>query len=648
MSESAAAVAVEPTEGTRAWRRPARIGRGLLVALAMGLAAWGAYRWSEARGLDALRLEANHKLDLFASAVQGVVRRLEHVPATVQLNPDVLTMLRAPGRPAGVRQVNDYLRRLSGHVGSRRVFVLDERGTVLASSDAGSRASLVGRDLSFRPYFLEALAGRVGRHFAIGVQGGQPGYFVSYPIHDGARVVGVATIEIALDGIDDTWPMLGTPALVADGLGVVILSSQDAWRYTTLVPLSPEQQVDVELSRLYGPHELHPFPLDLPASVLDEGLVPEMPVRPEWVRAGAGRGTRTLALGRVIDGMDWRVILFASLQDVRAQAITQATLAALATGFLGLLLVLMQQRRRIVRQKLESRRLLEQANSELERRVARRTAALSQTNDRLRQEVAERQQAEATLRSAQDELIHAAKMAVLGQLATGITHELAQPLAGLRTLSGNAREFLRRGEQAPVEANLELMGRLVDQMGEIIHPLKGYARKSAPHAQAVDLAGAVRNALFLFDPRMRKEAVRLDDEGLVAGVLGWCDANRLQQVLVNLVGNALDAMSGRPEACLRLRVGQGGSTADGDPLAGWVWISVEDNGPGISPEQQRRMFEPFFTTKDVGSGLGLGLAISRDIVREFGGEIEAGNRPEGGACLRVCIPPAGADHGPAS
>ena len=641
-----------PTITTQAYRTPSAhlAARGpLLVAAAMLACGAIAYRLSEQRGLDTLRQEANHKLDLFAAAAQGVVRRLEHVPATIQLNPDVLALLRAPERQPLVDKVNAYLQQLNGHVGSMRVFVLDERGLVLASSDSPWRGDgLVGVDLSFRPYFMDALSGRVGRHFALGVHEGEPGYFVSHPIHDGARVVGVAAIKISLASIEDTWAMLGMPALVADGNRVVILSSDPAWRYTALSDLSDEQKVDLELSGQYAGMDIPPFPIELPISLREDG--PEQEGRIDVAQAGRGLNRREdlMVLGRSLDGMDWRVVIFAGLRGVQAQAMTQALLAGLLAAFAGLLVVLVQQRRRIVRQKLEARQLLERANSQLERKVVLRTQALSDTNARLRQEVRERQQAEAGLRAAQDELVHAAKMAVIGQLATGITHELAQPLGGIRTLAGNAVSFLKRGEQAVATRNLELVAQLVDQMGEIIQPLKGFARKSAPVAQAVDLAQAVRNALFLFDPRLRKEDVALLDDSPGADVKAWCDANRLQQVLINLIGNALDAMDGRDGRRLRLAVGKDGLAPDGLALDGWAWVRVQDNGQGLTETQRQRLFEPFFTTKAEGVGLGLGLAISRDIVREFGGDIHAGNAPEGGACFLVRIPlaPETAHHAP--
>ncbi|MEK8047611.1 ATP-binding protein [Ideonella margarita] len=621
----------------------------LLAAAALSLvlaAGWAGFGASERQGTDALRAESNHQLDLFASAVEGMIKRLEHVPATVQLNQDVVALLRQPGQAERVAAASLYLRRLNAHLGSLSVFVMNERGTVLAASDA----SMVGEDLAYRPFFLEALSGRVGRHFAIGTQDSQPGYYVSHPIHDGARVAGVATIKISLEPINQAWAMLGAPALLADSNQVVILSSQPEWRYTTLADLPLERRVDLQLTRMYNQQRLGRFPLQVDLRIDEDSQIVEG-VLPNGLNANSARprpaSRGMLVLGRTLNGMDWRLMMFTDLQRVRQQAVLHSLLAAVTTGFLLLLALFVNQRRRILSQKLQAKRWLEQANTELENKVTRRTGALSEANNRLRKEVAEREQAELTLRRAQDELVHAGKMAALGQLATGITHELTQPLGAIRTLSGNALEFMRRGDMNAVQGNLNILTRLADQMGGIIQPLKGFARKSAAQPASTDTAVAMGNALFLYDQRLRKGGVQVHNHLQPGQTLAWCDPNRLEQVLINLIGNAADAMAALPEGHpreLHLNAGPdlpepGDETAD-ETAAPRVVITVRDTGPGLATDVLERLFEPFFSTKEAGVGLGLGLAISRDIAREAGGELDARNAPEGGACFVLRLPAA--------
>jgi len=287
----------------------------------------------------------------------------------------------------------------------------------------------------------------------------------------------------------------------------VILSSRPEWRYTALTELSLERRVDLQLTRLYNNLQIPRFPLPVKLSIDEDSQVLEgvLPggLPPESDAARPVRSS-TLVLGRTLDGMDWRLLIFSDLRGVRNQAVLNSMLSAVAAGFVLLLALYLNQRRRIARQKIESRQMLERANTELEHKVARRTRALTDSNTRLRREIAEREQAELTLRAAQDELVHAAKMAVLGQLATGITHELTQPLGAIRTLSGNALEFMRRGDLKAVQGNLQFVTRLADQMGNIIQPLKGFARKSLAQPAATDVAHAVSNALFLYDQRLRR------------------------------------------------------------------------------------------------------------------------------------------------
>lgn len=606
----------------------------LIVAaflLVIGLIGIGGYRASEYQGMQTLRTDAGHRLDLFAAAVDGIVNRYAHIPATIQLNEEVLNLMRSPHSPTSVHAANRFLQQLNEHIGSIAIFVMDQRGIVLASSNWNQASeNFVGEDLSFRSYFAEGLAGRVGRHFAIGTTRGEPGYFVSTPIRDGERVVGVAVIKISLGQLDQAWELLGAPALIADGNGVVILSSVPEWRYTALKPLPLDTRVDVKMSRLYNEGPIGDFPVRIEEDSSPEGQVVHMSIQGARSKPHPGFAGSYLVHGRGLQDVGWRLLIFSDLRPVRTQALGHGALAAVATGFVLLLLLVLAQRRRIVRQKLEAKELLEQANAQLESKVARRTRALTDTNARLRKEIAERQQAEQTLRAAQDELVQAAKLAVLGQLAAGITHELAQPLGAMRTLSGNAIEFMKRGNLPTVEQNLSIIARLADQMGRIITPLKTFARKSPAVPAATDLAHAVSAALFLLDQRLTKAGVTVINRCDPGQTIAWCDQNRLEQVLINLIRNAGDAMadSERKELLIEAQ-----ARADGE-----LELVIADSGCGLP--DGGALFEPFFTTKPAGEGLGLGLAISRDIVREFGGDLRAESRPEGGARFILQLPAA--------
>lgn len=611
----------------------------VVLTLALMVAAGAvAYQRSFDRGKASLREASNGRLDLFASVVEARVRRLEPVPATIQLHPAVVHLLRE-GQGSSPDAANDYLARLNAHLGSEAVFVLDVRGIVRASSNASVQDdSQVGADVSFRPYYLEALAGQSTRHFAIG-SGGQAGYFAAHPIHDGPQVVGVAAIKIGLGALEQTWDMLGAPALVSDANQIVILSSHAPWRYTALAALSAERRVDLQISRIYGALRLTAFPLDVQLSVdEDRQEMHGTLIRPAPAAGGVDSGLPASAagymvLGRSLDGMDWRVLTFTNLAPARQQAQLEAMGAVLVVAVLMLLALYLAQRQRIERQKRSAKQLLEQVNAELEQEVHRRTLQLTEANDALRKEVAEREHTEKTLRAAQDELVHAGKMAVLGQLAASITHELTQPLGGIRTLAGNAAEFLRRGNEDAAQQNLAHVDRLVGQMAGIIDPLKSFARKSAVTPQKTDVGRVVSQALFLYQLRLRHEKVEVDNRCEVGAWAVWCDPNRLEQVLINLVGNALDAMRDAPSRRLHIAV----EMNDGE-LQNSVCVVVQDSGKGLSEADLEHLFQPFYTTKPSGAGLGLGLVICRDIAAEFGGALHASNAPEGGAQFALTIP----------
>jgi two-component system C4-dicarboxylate transport sensor histidine kinase DctB len=249
----------------------------------------------------------------------------------------------------------------------------------------------------------------------------------------------------------------------------------------------------------------------------------------------------------------------------------------------------------------------------LERVVDMRTAELLNANAELKRQIAQRLQAE-------DELVQAGKLAVLGQMSAGISHEVNQPLTALRALARNSQLLLEGGRHQAVAENLRIMDEMVERMGQITRQLKSFARRNELITAPVSLLDSVHAALLLVQHRLREEDVDLQLE-VAAGLRVHCEANRLQQVLVNLVGNALDAMKGEPVRVLSI-----GALPQGQDR---VLVRVSDSGCGLDEAQLPRLFEPFFTTKPAGEGLGLGLVISSKIVHEFGGTLRAERQNQG-------------------
>ena len=274
---------------------------------------------------------------------------------------------------------------------------------------------------------------------------------------------------------------------------------------------------------------------------------------------------------------------------------------------------------------------------EQEERIRERTAELQASNRLLQYEIVERKRAETVLRQAQDELVQAGKLAALGQMSAGITHELNQPLAAIRTFAASGRLLLARGQADQAVANFGRIQELTERMATLTSQLKAFARKSSGKQGPVPVAQAVRQALALVEhltgPRQVEVRLELPEEELLV----LADQLRLEQVLVNLFANATDAMKAAPLRQLRIAAAGGGER---------VRLSVADTGGGVDPQILPHIFEPFFTTKGADEGLGLGLSIAFGIIRDWGGTLTARNDAEG-ALFTIELPRCGDGKDPA-
>ncbi|WP_240770900.1 ATP-binding protein [Neptunomonas sp. XY-337] len=275
-----------------------------------------------------------------------------------------------------------------------------------------------------------------------------------------------------------------------------------------------------------------------------------------------------------------------------------------------------------ITERKEYERALREAQVALESRVAERTRDLTTANDKLREEIQ-------LHKGTQNELIQTAKLAVLGQMSAGINHELNQPLTAIRAYADNAQQFLRMERLDPVAQNLREIGMLTQRMAQIIHPLKEFSRKTSGQAEPVCLKSVKDGAMSIMYGRLHRETVEVVwPDGLDrAFVLG--DIVRIEQVMVNLLENAIQAMEQNETKQVDIRLEQQ------DEL---IVLVVHDNGPGISDAELARIFEPFYTTKKAGQGLGLGLSISHRIVASMNGELSVSNHSEGGAEFRLALP----------
>ncbi len=586
----------------------------VLYLVAAGLAVELAWQ----RSIDSIAEVGSHRLDLYAAALKSELGRYETVPGIVARQDSVRALLRTQSgtaRDALLPAVNPYLEAVNGDTGGVAVDVIDLQGEVIAASNWNRPLSFIGTNVSYRPYFQDALARGSGRFFGIGTNTGMPGLYFASAVLDAGKPIGAVAVKVSVDALESAWRSPGEAAMVVDGNGVIVISTVPAWKFTALTPITPDRQRQIEASQQYAGRAV---PL-LPHRRLAGWDASARFVRyPDWTRPGRDKRFLELSRSAPQDGDSIRVLL-----DVEPAMRQQRTAFAFVTALFmiaGLYALYAIQRRRAIAEKLKGQDALRLANDHLEATVEARTAQLTAANVGMQREIAERTRTE-------QELVHAGKLAVLGQMAAGLTHELNQPLGAIRTLSDNARSFIERDQHALAIANLERISKLVDGMAVLTSELKTFARKSDVQRVAVSLDDAVAHALLLYESRMRADEVQVDVR-IPAGTTVCAEPSQLQQVLVNLLGNALDAVASEPQRHIAIEAHQ----AD---QPGRVLFSIADSGAGIAPDVLAHLFEPFVTTKPRGRGLGLGLAITSRLVLGFGARISASNRPDGGAQFTI-------------
>ncbi|WP_237154242.1 sensor histidine kinase [Oryzibacter oryziterrae] len=612
-------------------RTPRRWWRGACLALAAMATAvgvgWVTYTVGFNAAVDGIRGNAVHRLDLYGASIEREINKFADYPYVMGFDATVRALLIDPENDHLKDLVNTYFQKLNSRIGTLDVYLLNRDGRVIASSNFDQPTSFVGRDLSYRPYYRNARVDRVERFFGIGTTDKLPGYFLATALHEGANVLGVGVVKVSLDQLEKSWASVESPAILSDEHGVVMLSSVPGWKFGALAPLSPEARRQIVAAQQFNDRDLAPIGVTVLKRLDGQTQIVRLPEG--QTDSAFSTGGLYLAESRAMAETPWQLTVYTNLGEANDMAGLQAALGGLATLAVFGLWATWRQQRRHRREQIAAQIALQQAHDNLEGLVAERTSELSQSNERLKLEVGERLRAEATLREAQTGLVQAGKLAVIGQLSAGIAHELNQPLAALGTLAGNAVKFLERGDTATVQTNLQRIQPLVDRMGRLTGELKTFARKSSGEPQRAELPRMLDDALFLISHRIARGPVSVERDIPARLPAVRCDPNRMEQVLLNVIGNALDAMEGQTRQVLSLT-----ARAEGDRLL----FEVADSGPGIADDKIDAIFEPFYTTKAPGVGLGLGLAISAGILRDIGGQLTARNAAGGGAVFTMVLP----------
>jgi two-component system C4-dicarboxylate transport sensor histidine kinase DctB len=569
----------------------------VLLALLLAPLLWPVHYLAERYYREVLIEQNRQTLDLYVANLLGTLRRYEVLPQILGDLPGLRAALQAPEDPAVLDNANRLLARVKSQTGADVIYLMNPRGLTLAASNWDKPDSFVAGNFAFRPYFREALAGRLGRFFGLGTTSGKRGYYFAYPVREGEQNIGALVVKVDLDHTETLWGNTPEQLLVTDTNGVVILTSRPDWRFHASRPLDRVEQAAIAANQ--------PYPTQAPPAL---NLDPDA-----W-----------LTQSRALEETGWTVSILAPrvLLDRPVRSAVAVGAAALLALLLLLGLLILRRRHYLERIALDAR-----AKAELEQRVAERTHDLELLNSRLKQEVLEREQAQQELVRAQDELVQAGKLSALGTMSASISHELNQPLAAIRSYAENASTLLDHQRNDDARANLKLISELTERMASIIAHLRAFARRDQHAPERVALQPALDDALALLAKRRRAMDVELIRDLPDATLWVQAGETRLRQVLGNLLGNALDALSDRaPPRRIWISVQQQDQHLE---------LLLRDNGAGFSAESLARAREPFFTTKTSAQGLGLGLAICDSLIRALDGELLLANHPAGGALITL-------------
>ena len=543
-----------------------------------------------------LQLQASKQLErveVYQSALYATLSRHDYLPNVLSKNDELFKKAYQGSKDAS--QILESIRHDSQ---ADFVFILRPDGTTIASSNwQDEENSFVGKNYSFRPYFTEALKYGNGTFFGIGATTSIPGYFVSSRYPETGPVTAVTAVKVNSSSLDKNWKSDEESVFVSDRNGVIVLSSNTQWRYKTLQPLTTEQRLEIAKQQQFGDEPLSLLARE--SAVGNESLVNIV-------------GTRYIETTAEVGKMGWTIHYLAPYAVVQSQLVSFWSKAIILALIVLAALLLIRTG--------NARNALRASQGE--------STKLRELNLSLENEIIERRQVENALRKAEIDLRRTSKLTAMGQLSASITHELGQPLSAMRTYMSSM------GPSRSPESQEKTLGKLtslVDRMISITQQLRYFARSGDKEIRRINLLDTIEGALNISQPAIQSGHVWLDLQKPSEPVYVVAGSVRMEQVLVNLIRNALDAMQGNdPNSPKQLLI----ALTQSDEHA---ILTVEDTGSGLSEESIKMLYEPFYSTKPSGIGMGLGLAISTNIIAELGGTILGENREEGGARFVVTL-----------
>ncbi|MFT4014054.1 MAG: ATP-binding protein [Paracoccus sp. (in: a-proteobacteria)] len=562
---------MESGRAERAGRWGLRVVIAALLVLAVG-AIWFTNSWLSARFSENVRVRTELRSALYTGNLLSELQRTSVVPQLLARDPALISALSG----------NDFsgtsARLISAQkeIGASSIRLLDASGRTVGSTDR----NLIGTSYVQEPFFVEALRAK-DTVFTVSPspQGAYEFAYSRAVVADG-RTMGVVVVGADLTRLVRSWAGISDAIAVTDSEGRIVLSTEPRWRGLTMPEALAVRSAPSAIARAFQ-------------------------VTADWASPPADayvEGKAVMQAETRIPFRGWKMIAFTTYDSVRERV--NAVLALVIMGFAILLAAAFY---------LLSRRARVESAAYM-----RESADLRALNQRLTREIAERERVQRELRVAEQTVQQSSKLAALGEMSAGVSHELNQPLAAMKTYLAGARLLLQRGRGEEALSSFQRIDDLVERMGAITRQLKSYARKGGEAFEPVDLRAALSGALMMMEPQLRSRTIKLQRQVPRYPVMVYCDRIRLEQVIINLLRNAVDAIKSVREPRIEITVSSGSH----------AFLSVRDNGPGVSDLE--KLFEPFFTTKKPGEGTGLGLAISSGIAADFGGRLTAHNADDEG------------------
>ena len=551
---------------------------GLLAVAAM-VVYWSDRLLTE-RFTERTRNSAEVRVALYSANLLSELQRNSIVPQLLARDPALIGALNSGDYSQSTARLLSFV----DEIGAASLLLLDQDGRIVAATDR----ERLGETQDSSPHFYEAM--RSNETVFTVEERAEGGFAFTYArrIEANQVTLGVVAVEVDLAKLERSWAGISDAVMVTDSDGRVILATEPRWR---------------------GRPAEEALSLVAPQTAIERGLRGA----PGWSALpieGYLRGDGVMRQEVRVPFQGWRLVSFTTYASVRERV--NSILALEIMGFAILLSLVFWGLSR---------------KSALRMRVFQRESAeLRQLNVRLQREIAEREKVQKDLEVAEQTVAQTSKLAALGEMSAAVSHELNQPLAAMKTYLAGARLLLARHRPEEALASFQRIDGLIERMGQITKQLKSYARKGGDTLEPVDVKQAVLSALSMMEPQLRQRQVAITQTLPDGPVRVLADRLRLEQVIINLLRNALDATKPVADPAVDILLAQGET----------VRLSLRDNGPGIGDLDS--LFEPFYTTKEPGDGVGLGLAISSGIVTDFGGRLTARNAADGGAVFEVQLP----------